>query len=65
MGYFRRVELPGREVSGNITSGRYDYYNKVHSGFEFGVNPNTVTGIIDQLPDADIWQFVQIRPPAR
>ena len=37
-----------------IASGRYDYYNKVHSGAVFGVNPDPVTGLIPQLNDAQL-----------
>ena len=53
-GIFAEWNFPVVKSLEIITSGRYDYYNKVHSGFEFGVNPNPVTGVIDQLPDADI-----------
>ena len=36
-----------------IGSARYDYYNKVHAGYQFGLVPDA-NGVFQQGPDADI-----------
>ena len=33
---------------------RYDHYDKTHSSWVFDTNVNPVTGLYDQLPDADL-----------
>ena len=33
---------------------RYDHYDKTHSSWVFATNANPVTGLYDQLPDADL-----------
>ncbi len=39
------------EVTGSV---RYDHYDKTSSDFVFGLTPDPVTGLIPQLPNADL-----------
>ena len=47
----------GRPITKTLeatASVRYDHYDRTHSDWVFATNMNPVTGLYDQLPDADL-----------
>ncbi len=53
-GLFGELLMPVTKRLEITASARYDSYSKTHSKFVFGTNPDPVSGVIEQLPNADL-----------